>query len=108
MVRQIPLKVYTDTYTYSLFLVLSTVNHHYSWSSSFICGNNEISGGLSMEHMSFLLFKIGKHYQSFFLFSEDKILHGRHSNLVKSIMHINISIFFYILNDESTKSTGSG
>lgn len=66
----------------------------------------EISGGLSMKHMSFLLFKIGKHYQS--LFFKDKILHGHHSNLVKSIVHINISIFFYILNDDSTKSIGSG
>jgi hypothetical protein len=40
MVRQIPLKVYTDTYTYSLFL-LSIVKHHSSWSSFFICGCNE-------------------------------------------------------------------
>jgi hypothetical protein len=40
MVRQITLKAYTDTYTYSLFLV-SIVNHHSSWSSSFICDNNE-------------------------------------------------------------------
>jgi hypothetical protein len=40
MVRQIPLKAYTDNYTYSIFL-LSKVNHHSSWSSSFICSNNK-------------------------------------------------------------------
>jgi hypothetical protein len=40
MVRHIPLKAHTDTYTYSLFL-LSIVKHHSSWSSSFICDNNE-------------------------------------------------------------------
>jgi hypothetical protein len=39
MARQIPLKAYTDTYTYSLFL-LSIVKHRSSWSSSFICGCN--------------------------------------------------------------------
>jgi hypothetical protein len=40
MVRQIIFEAYADAYTYSLFL-LSTVNHRSSWSSSFICDNNE-------------------------------------------------------------------
>jgi hypothetical protein len=40
MVSQIPLKAYNDTYNYFLFL-LSTVKHHSSWPSSFICDNNE-------------------------------------------------------------------
>jgi hypothetical protein len=39
MVIQIPLKVHTDTYTYSLFLI-SIANHYTSWPSSFICGCN--------------------------------------------------------------------
>jgi hypothetical protein len=38
--KQIPLETYTDTYTYSLFL-LSVVDHRSSWSSSFIYDNNE-------------------------------------------------------------------
>jgi hypothetical protein len=42
MVRQIPLKAYADTYTYSLLLI-PIVNYHTSWSSSFISVNNENS-----------------------------------------------------------------
>jgi hypothetical protein len=41
MVRWIPFKVYTDNYTYSLFILLSAANHQSSWSSPFICDNNE-------------------------------------------------------------------
>jgi hypothetical protein len=40
MVRQIPLKVHTDSYTYFLLFLLSIVNHHSSWHQSFICGCN--------------------------------------------------------------------
>jgi hypothetical protein len=40
MVRWIPFKVHTDSYTYLLLLLSSSVNHYTSWPSSFICGRN--------------------------------------------------------------------
>jgi hypothetical protein len=76
MVRQIPLKAYTDTYTYSLFL-LSALNHHSSCFSSFICDCN--TNGFMKGNQRVSLYWHSR------CFSES--LGGKYNDLVRMLRH---------------------